>query len=275
MFWLFIRWETSQALHKLTTLQSTPGIVLTSAEIVGLHKINATIMRDPAAISSEEWILSADIPDTWLTLTEQAYVSLAPDMLALKINQIVTQYPDLLFDKEGLKIEGELNGTQLLMLNKDLAKVPGYDASKVQQDIMLRASSPTQANSSQIAMTIIAGEISMLQIDFDLASSELKASENSKLELVIEKLQELNALAASQGLGAKLLILGTSDNLGSASINRVLSIERAQNVSIALQSMGLNKTQLMTAGLGIIEDASSDTNIRKTILNVVYNPINE
>jgi outer membrane protein OmpA-like peptidoglycan-associated protein len=66
-------------------------------------------------------------------------------------------------------------------------------------------------------------------------------------------------------------VLGASDNVGSLSVNQALSIARAQNTADALVALGIDKTQVMTSGLGIIEDAPPNTNVRKAIIHVIIN----
>ena len=120
-------------------------------------------------------------------------------------------------------------------------------------------------------MTLLSGEISQLQIDFALASALLDEEELKKLSHISDTFAQLVYFADELGLDAKLLVLGASDNVGSLSVNQALSIARAQNTADALVALGIDKTQVMTSGLGIIEDAPPNTNVRKAIIHVIIN----
>ena len=269
--WIYVKWETNYDLQKLKDLPRSAGIVLSSAEVTGLRKISATVLRDPSSLTIDEWLKQTDINKEWLNITEQAYVSLEPSVIEAKLQSVINKFKGVTYLQSKNEISGELSGSDLIVLNNDIQKIPGIDSIELQQNIRVSTNNLDHNNANQHAMTIVAGEISQLQIDFELASSVVTASQQQKLRLIVTKLEQLRAYAKMQNLEVKLMILGTSDSIGSLEVNRRLSLERARNVSLALQNLGVEQNNLMTAGLGIIEDAAVGTNIRKAILNVVYN----
>jgi outer membrane protein OmpA-like peptidoglycan-associated protein len=272
-YWLFLRFETHQTWQRLNALPNDSGIVLASADVTGIYSIDAKVFRDPDAISIDEWLANHNIQREWLEVEQIAFLSLDEPVIFSKLNKLLSRYPELQFIDETNRVEGILSSAQVIAFNQAKQQIPGID--KLSTEFAITVSNNKQANYDAIAqaMTIIAGEITRLQIDFDLASAEINASERNKVSLIASKLQLLKTYANANKLDVKLLILGTSDALGAIDINQRLSIERAQNVAQALVSLGIESDSVMTSGLGMIEDAPAGTNIRKAIVNVVYNPI--
>lgn len=77
---------------------------------------------------------------------------------------------------------------------------------------------------------------------FDFNSYHIK-------EEAIRPLSELVEVFSRHGKG-RLLITGHTDNIGSASYNKRLSLKRAEAVSSVLKDLGLTEEQLSTAGKG-------------------------
>ncbi len=68
-------------------------------------------------------------------------------------------------------------------------------------------------------------------------------------EEAIRPLSELVEVFSRHGEG-RLLITGHTDNIGSTSYNKRLSLKRAEAVSSVLKDLGLTEEQLSTAGKG-------------------------
>ena len=60
------------------------------------------------------------------------------------------------------------------------------------------------------------------------------------------------------GVLSRLLITGHTDNIGSASYNKQLSLKRAEAVSSFLKDLGLTEEQLSTAGKGSSDPVSTN-----------------
>lgn len=76
-------------------------------------------------------------------------------------------------------------------------------------------------------------------------------------EEAIRPLSELVEVFSRHGKG-RLLITGHTDNIGSASYNKQLSLKRAEAVSSFLKDLGLTEEQLSTAGKGSSDPVSTN-----------------
>lgn len=270
-YWAYFQFLTLSAKSAIENLPQNQGIVVTQAEVNGLKSIDLKILRDPRAESIEVWLEQADVNITWLNISEVSFVSLAPPIIENSIKALVNDYPSLSYQQETQSIAGVLNVADYYAFQRTFTAIDGIETIALTQNIQMLPSTMPVQTINEVSMNNVAGEITQLQVNFALASAEISPLELSKLATLASKFAQLQAYADSNGLDAKLLILGTSDNIGDIDTNERLSTERAINTQKALESLGVKKEDMMVAGLGIIEVTGSSTNIRKAIVNLVYN----
>jgi len=271
-WWLILGWQTSQALARIQELEQEPGIVILRAEHIGVKDINLQVLRDPDAINLETWIQKAKVDDTWLTVSEIPFISMSNEVINKRIEASIKQYPELQFDAKNKLITGPLNQADAIMLRSTIDKIVGIAQYSLRYELEIAASQQTQVQVQQ-ALNIVAGEISQLQLTFASASAVVTEAQKTRVKIIAEKFLLLQAYAQQLGLQAKLLIVGTSDNVGNVKVNQLLSLERAEQAKQALLLEGVAEDDMFVSGIGSIDVKQQSTNMRKAIINVVYNPL--
>lgn len=286
-YYFFLSWQTSQLAKEINALPIDQGIIITKNEIVGQQQIALTLLRDPDAISVKEWMAQGNInkqqASDWISVSQIPFISLSDELIKRRITAFVERFvktnnsnheanktiTNLAYDPETNLISGLLSPTQQIVFTAQLSEIVGIDGVIPQMNIDISESTQRDNIVSQRALTLLSGNISQLQIEFAIASAQINEQQAAQLKTVANTFMQLKTFANELNLSAKLLILGASDNLGSLQVNQALSIKRAENTADALISLGIPSTDIMTSGLGIIEDAPPDTNVRKAIIHVI------
>lgn len=271
-WWLLLGWQTSQALDRIQSLDSEPGIVILEAEHRHVQDIELRILRDPNARSTADWLEPANVDSAWLDILEIPFVSLSQELTARRIETVLAHFKNIKFDQTKQTIEGTLSQADALLLRSEVKQIPGTTEYPITYNLNILVQPPSLEQNKQ-ALNIVAGEITQLQLTFALASADITAQHLQQVALIAKKFALLQAYAEQSGMQAKLLILGTSDQLGDVRVNEQLSIQRAEHTKQALMAAGINENDMLVSGLGAVEVKQQSTNIRKAIINVVYNPL--
>jgi len=286
-YYFFLSWQTSQLADEIYALPKDQGIVVNKNEVVGLQQIELTVLRDPSAISIKEWMTLGSITEKqrndWILVTEIPFVSLSEGLVQRRLGAFIDEFntkhsvnaqanqtnTELRYDLSTNTISGQLSSTQNIIITAEIAGIEGIKQLAPQMDINVSENTQSDHIISQRALTLLSGNISQLQIAFGSNSAQITELQSSTLNAAVDAFKQLQTFANELDLSAKLLVLGASDNLGSARVNQALSIKRAENTADALVSLGIARTDIMTSGLGIIEDAPPNTNVRKAIIHVI------
>ena len=118
-------------------------------------------------------------------------------------------------------------------------------------------------------------KIDTTSISFEKGESTLTAQAKEKLIQIKEQFENLITVAGKQKLSLGLVIMGTTDSVGSASFNKILSQKRADKVELTLQKLGLKENRLNAIGLGVIDLKTTNEGARKVLFNVVYFDAND
>ena len=132
-------------------------------------------------------------------------------------------------------------------------------------------SSNAVAQSKQIKQQVfndIIGRIASLQLNFPVAAQTVTPEMRLTLQKIYQYIEQLTPLAESLNFG--LLILGSSDNTGSSSTNRIISLQRANNAADVLQEHGIDKAQMFVTGLGKIDINEISTKARTVMFNIIH-----
>ena len=113
-------------------------------------------------------------------------------------------------------------------------------------------------------------KIERISILFEPAQSELSELALEKIVDINQRLSKLIEVADQQMLSLGLIIMGSSDAVGTASFNKKLSQKRADNVKLKLQELGIATNRLNAIGLGVIDLKATSEGTRKVLFNVVY-----
>ena len=272
----FLRWEANEALATVSLIDEQPGIVLTSAQLVGFSTVQFNVLRDPQAITILAWLAEQNLTKAKIKYKERAYVSVDPDIIKFKVQSILSLFPGVEVEwQDGLPLfSGEFSNLNKLRLQAELNKVTGLDFKTSWLDpIKIAGVDNNAADDPAIIRAILDLNIAKLErhtIKFEPGESTLTEQNINTLIILKEEFNQLLPLAEQQELSLGLIIMGASDSTGSSSFNKALSQKRADAVKHQLEELGIDKNRLNAIGLGVIELKTSGDGARKVLFNVVY-----
>lgn len=278
--WLsFLYWQASNIVTTFENgLTGQNGITLTHAEVSDTRNVEITIMRDPASISIDDWMDKQSIDKDRIEVNEIPVISLASDVVTQKINNVLRQFPQIMYAKGRLSIqhgmESQLHTGDVILLESMLRNIPGVDSDKLLGDIshIQNIASTNSIDSSAIQHLLgkLIGEISNIRIEFAVNQSDIPQFEAEKIKIISEKFNKIQIVAEQLNKKPLLLVLGTSDTQGTQDRNQMLSIERAENVKNRLVQHGVNASFLQTVAIGQVETNGLNSNARKAIFAIMY-----
>ncbi|MFT2089640.1 OmpA family protein [Paraglaciecola sp. 2405UD69-4] len=269
-------WQASVLLDKVRQVDNEPGIFVTQADTKGLSKVEIEILRDPAALSIEDWLEQQNIEPQKLHIKERAFLSLEPEVIKLKVQGIVEQYPkiNVSWTGEKPKFSGKLSINEHASLKQGLQSIVGLDFKSTWLDKLdILAPQNIEADNPLLLKNVLdikIARINQTKIAFNNGESDLPENALDTLTMVAQQLKELETLAQKLNLSLSLIIMGTSDPTGTANYNRALSQLRADNVKFKLHQLGIDENRLNAIGLGVIDLSTSPKDARMVLLNVVY-----
>lgn len=277
-----ISWQTNALLTRIKALPQDQGIVINRSDIVGVKNIQIMVLRDPNAISVDEWLLPAklDSRKNWLFIDEVPFMSLSQAVVKRRVQTIIDEFAlantepstKITYAQNSNLISGQLTSAQLRFLKTKLTEVDGIELLSPTINITEQESESLALSErfiNQRALELLSADINQQQIEFSSGSAAISDADLMHLTVVVKKYEELKTFAQDLELVPSLLILGASDNVGSEKVNQILSLQRAESTAKALVSLGLKRNEIMTSGIGIVEGAPPNTNIRKAIIYVI------
>jgi len=267
--------QNSQLAAKVMQLDLQPGIVVNHLKVIDNNHIKLDILRDPDAIKVSDWLEDNKLAIAQLNITERHYFSLDPDLLNMRAQKTLSQYPTIssTWQNNFLTLSGSLALIQKDQLLNELS-ISGFIAGKNLSTEQLQfAEPPSLANSTEVKQQVfddLIGRISAIQLDFTIGSEQITPNMQITLQRLLLQVQQLSQLANELDISFGLLIIGTSDSSGNKTINDQLSRKRAKNTANTLQAMGLNKDKMYVTGLGEIEIIDISNTSRKVMFNVLF-----
>ncbi|MFW8590846.1 OmpA family protein [Glaciecola sp. 2405UD65-10] len=269
-YWVFLNWQTNSAIKRIETLGTQQGIVLLNAKHSAVHNIDVSVLRDPHAMPTNDWLALAKVNHEWLNITEIPYVSLAPNVINERIIRAIAPFSDINLNQANNTISGSINTSEYYSLLEQLNKIPGINNYSLEFNVL---GSLNEASSEALnqAINVLAAEIGQLQLTFSVASAQIEPSHLKQLSQVAEKAKLLQQYANQRNQKAVLLVIGTSDQVGNAQVNDTLSFQRAENTKQVLISAGLGENDVLASGHGNINVEQQNVNVRKALITVIYN----
>jgi outer membrane protein OmpA-like peptidoglycan-associated protein len=268
-------WYQFEQLNKLIMeIDQQPGIVVQNIKVNSKKDITLDVMRDPDAISIEQWFESHQLPFKNIRLKERRYRSLSPEILDRRAETILSRFPNLNIQWEGeqLLLSGNIDITQFQKLTTQLASA-GISSNQVNIKNLILNNSDDLAQSININQQIfkdLVGKISTIQLDFDIGNNEVTSSMQIDLKLLADQFKHLRKLAKQLNINIGLLLMGSSDNTGTINANIKLSKSRAESAATALTHLGLNRSTMFVTGLGQIDIKGVKYASRKVMFNIIY-----
>lgn len=271
-FW----WVQNQLKTHIESIKKEPGIILYEIEKSGITDVKVTLMRDPDAISIDNWLSENNIDKNKLLLEEKQFLSLAPQLIKPRLNRLLADYPELtlLWEDNLPKLGGKLPNARRQALSTKLLALPGLsDSQAIMSQVEIEELDNRAENNPAVLKALLElniAKVDSIQLEFDQGQSELSELAREQLKMLANNFQTVVDLADKQQLSLGLIIMGASDPVGSRAYNQRLSRERAQAAQRVLVEQGIDPGYLNAIGLGIVESRTTGKGVRKVLFNVVY-----
>jgi len=274
-FQTFQWWKNTELTNKLMKIDLQPGVIVNHIEVHNDKQIELDILRDPDAIEVTNWLQQNNLSVAPLTLTERRYHSLAPEILKIRAQRLLTEYAeiDIVWQGEVLNLSGTVDlfkSDKLFYALSAAGFTEGENLITKQINSLSTGIVTTSKNVKQQVFHDLVGRISSIQLNFAVASNEITPTMQLTLQRLYQYISQLSQLADELDLSFGLLVMGCSDNSGNKATNTLLSFQRAQNAGNALNQLGLNKQQMYITGLGQVEISKVQNKTRKVLFNVLY-----
>ena len=267
--------KTSQLHEKIMQLDAQPGVIIKQLNIDDINTITLDVLRDPDAIKISDWLNANAINSANVKLIERNYYSLDAPILHQRVDRINANYPNINFTWQNniLVLAGTLSISETEQLLNALGLAGFTVGNNVDTAQLQLTSSNAVAQSKQIKQQVfndIIGRIASLQLNFPVAAQTVTPEMRLTLQKIYQYIEQLTPLAESLNINFGLLILGSSDNTGSSSTNRIISLQRANNAADVLQEHGIDKAQMFVTGLGKIDIKEISTKARTVMFNIIH-----
>ncbi|MGL1956108.1 MAG: OmpA family protein [Colwellia sp.] len=274
-FYLVAQWQNQQLKEKIMLLDDQAGVVVRQLSVEWYNEVNLNVLRDPDAVSIEEWFEQHNLPIEQLNVSEQSYRSLEPELLKTRALQILAHYPNIKSEwkVDTLFIFGTIDIIKKEKLLNSLLIVGFKENNNLNSQQLKLTSSAALADSKlvkQNQFNDLVGRVSSMQLDFDTNSDVITSEMKMILQQLYHYVYQLNLLADDLNLIVGLLVMGTSDASGMKETNMNLSYRRAENTANTLNQLGLNKEQMYVTGLGHIKIKKVENTSRKVMFNIIY-----
>ncbi|GAA6204233.1 MULTISPECIES: OmpA family protein [Thalassotalea] len=270
-----LNWYKLDKLHQqIIAIDHEAGIVVKNLEVHSKQLISLDLMRDPSALSVQKWFELQKIPFENVTLKERRYYSLSPELIKIRIEEVLQKYPQITFDwqNDQLNLYGQLDYTNHQQLTSKLVEIGLKPNELNEKELTLTNSRPLAESVSinQQVFKALVGKIASIQLSFDSGDAQVNASMTDDLQLLKQQVTQLSLLASQLNKSVGLIIMGCSDNTGNVITNNALSLKRAENTALALTKLGLKREQMYVTGIGQINIKDVKNTARKVMFNIIY-----
>jgi outer membrane protein OmpA-like peptidoglycan-associated protein len=272
-------WSASHTINKINKLKQPPGLVIQKLVADGRYEIKLYVMRDPAAQGIKEWLSQNNIEQDYINIDETPFISVDKALIAQKISTIVSEYETVDIDIQSMVLAGELELNEYQTLKARIDRIPGAELFKINSQAVEFIDnkidlSENNAVNEQIFIRLV-GEISSVQIGFDVNETALSPEQSVGLDKVSEHYSSIERLAEKLNRSTNLVIVGASDSTGERGFNQRLSGQRSLVVREALIARGLKPEHVFSVGIGEIELPGNIKTTRKVLFNVMFAELND
>ena len=271
--WCYQLWQENTFIDDIWNAPRPAGIYLQKVTKEA-QSFNVEYLRDPSALSAQQWLKDSNISIDQINFKEHAYVSLDSEIIQRKAQDLLRQYPDILitFKQNQLYLSGSINQHLLLSELADLKNISGISTID-QEQLVIKALDTSREESTIARFALLKQYISDLAtqpIDFDVQSNSLNSEAKNNLEQVATKIRIINNLSKSLKTPVGIIISGYSDFTGSSEKNKLLSAQRAESVKEYLLSIGVDSSILFAVGVGEVKIDAIANASRKVVFSVIY-----
>lgn len=272
-------WSASQTINKINELEQPPGVLIQKLVADGRYDIKLYALRDPAAQEIGEWLSQNSIEQKYINIAETPFISIDKKLITEKISTIVDEYDTIDIDTQSMELAGNLQLTDYQILKARIDRIPGAEFFKIDSQAIEFIDneidlSENNAVNEQIFINLV-GEISSIQIGFDVGETALSPEQSTGLDKVSEHYNNIERLAKKLNRSTNLVIVGASDSTGERGFNQRLSGQRSLVVREALIARGLKPEHVFSVGIGEIELPGNIKTTRKVLFNVMFAELND
>jgi outer membrane protein OmpA-like peptidoglycan-associated protein len=272
-------WSASHTINKINELEQPPGVLIQKLAADGRYDIKLYAMRDPAAQEIGAWLSQNSIEQKYISVAETPFISMDKELITQKISTIVDEYETIDIDTQSMALAGNLELNEYQILKARIDRIPGAELFKINSQAIEFIDneidlSENNAVNEQIFIRLV-GEISSIQIGFDVGETTLSPEQSTGLDKVSEHYNNIERLAKKLNRSTNLVIVGASDSTGERSFNQRLSGQRSLVVREALIARGLKPEHVFSVGIGEIELPGNIKTTRKVLFNVMFAELND
>jgi outer membrane protein OmpA-like peptidoglycan-associated protein len=231
-----LRWSSY-----LTTLDSQPGIVVTSSKQRN-GKYIVSGMRDPLAADPQTFLQPANLNPNKVIGEWESYLSLEPQLISTRAKAFL-QTPNtvsLKADHQGiLYLSGAAPRQWIQEARKSWRFIPGVTQLNEQK---LEATELIQLKTYQ-------QQIEQEMLFFSEGTTNLNPGEDAKLTNLVVLTNKLLDIAEYLGKDVRIQITGHTNTTGTEQTNRLLSQARANFIRSNLIAKGINASKFNTVGV--------------------------
>ncbi|MDR1922662.1 MAG: OmpA family protein [Candidatus Adiutrix sp.] len=228
----------------LDELDNTPGLVLVRvAPSRTAAPWEITVLKDVLAREPEEILLEKNLPPGRFKIFVHPYLSLDHEIVKARVESAIEPLPgvEMTFDDAAgvLKFAGSAPMGWIMDTKERAQSIVGVRSVDV--------SGLTDPRMAELEALL--AEINGVIIHFPVNKDEPTPEDAPKLAAAVDKVAELEQLAAAMQISVSLVIYGHADATGRDKYNYELSQERAKTVAAMLYARG-SAVPVSTYGLG-------------------------
>ncbi|GAB2704385.1 OmpA family protein [Aliiglaciecola aliphaticivorans] len=271
----FHDYQQNQLVNQITQIGQQPGIVMGKFERVGWQGIELSVLRDPDAISVEDWLLEQEMDASNILVFEKHYLSLEEPLVKTRLKTILARYPqvNVNWQQRIPVLQGVLPNAQRVALATEIYAIPGLTyADELISGVKAEELATINEDSPEILTALFeinTAKIDSTQIEFEQGQSTLNEKAQEQLRALAGYLSSAIELSKKLELNVGLIIMGASDSTGSKQFNQSLSRKRAIAARQYLVEQGIEPQYLNAIGLGVVEMKASGSGLRKVIFNII------
>jgi outer membrane protein OmpA-like peptidoglycan-associated protein len=274
-YYIVLWWLNESLINQIETAQTPAGIVLRSAEQNGVKGIELDALRDPNAMSVEQWLEQFDLGQREINIKQELYFSAEPQIVQQRVESILAEFSGLnaTWTDKTLSLNGTLSVPEYNNLKQRIHAVLGFTSAytlNTQPLNIKQAETVDSRSQQQLLFQNALADIQQIQFDFPIATAELDNDQIEKVHRLAGEIKNLMLLAQINQFDLGIIVVGTADSLGASVANDEISQKRAEHVKSVLVEQGLDSSEIMAVGIGKIELKKISTTARKVLINVVY-----
>jgi len=250
--WLAVRWwQDRQWSRFVTTLQSEPGIVVTSSARQNGH-FAVQGLRDPLATDPQTLLQAAGIDSNEAEFHWNGYYALDDAIVQKRAAVLLKPPPSATLDvRDGvLRPGGQAPRTWIESTRLQAPLIPGIRSVDLSRLI----------DADEAAFKGLKGSIESTVVRFPVGSAELSAADLDSLKNLVPRIDELMRRSAVLRRGLVVSVVGHSDSTGPEATNRPLSQSRADVVQRQLARQGVDERRMKAKGVASSEPLRSEEN---------------